>query len=110
MLLDIPAHRRPAVVRSNWMLEVCVHVSELLLAHHRAVVWENPGTSMLWGEPAVLQLCKRHGLQYTALDMCMFGAPWKKYTRLLAPAVLVSCLEGTETRQREHDRPVGKAL
>lgn len=65
---------------------------------HR-VPWlvDNPNSSYLWATSEFRRLLKIRGVDESRLDMCAFGRPWKKRTRILSAHVpeglRQSCLE-----------------
>ena len=47
------------------------------------VIVENPASSHLWRQPLVLKVRDLPGVSEVVFNMCAFGTPWRKSTRLL---------------------------
>ena len=48
------------------------------------VVLENPHSSLAWHEPLMTKLMQDSSCRVHVLDQCLFGAKWRKHTRLVS--------------------------
>jgi len=87
---DLPDYKKDKVAAGDWFLHLGLVVFELQLKGGRFATVENPGTSMLWCERALLKLVDDWSLLFVAFDMCQYGALYKKYTKVLTnlPALM----------------------
>ena len=79
-LPDLSPSDQKKVDDGNAMTLFTVSIIQLCIEAKIPVALENPLTSMIWLLPEVAQL---GGAQEVKLDMCQFGTPWMKPTRLL---------------------------
>ena len=62
-----------------------IFVTELISLAHRFQVpcyLENPSRSMIWQVPSIAQLCNFESSRQFTLDVCQFGARWRRRTRV----------------------------
>ena len=79
----LPEHKRAKAAIGDRFVHLAVAISEIQLDGGNSISIENPGSSLFWSVRAVYALMKRWNLFLFAWDMCQFGAPFKKFTKLL---------------------------
>ena len=81
---NLPPHRAEKVRLGNALAEVSVRLAE---AQEKALnfwTFEQPATSLMWLFTAVLLLMQKATSFAVLIDVCMFGAPWRKPTTIAA--------------------------
>jgi len=79
----LPGFKQRKVAIGDWFLHLSLVVFELQLVGGNSASMENPGSSMMWHVSSVVAFVAKWQLIFVAFDMCQYGAPFKKYTKLL---------------------------
>jgi len=74
---------RQKVNNANTILREAVKFVKFCIDKNIPGYIENPKSSRLWKTRAIQRLLKHHCTKLVDLDMCQYGTPWKKPTRLL---------------------------
>ena len=90
-LPNLPPHDQKKVDLGNSLARYMMCLIRLAVKYRCPLVIENPLTSRLWALPQ-MQVLLRSATVVT-LHACMFGAPWKKPSRLAGWNVDLSALE-----------------
>ena len=80
----LSAIRREKVVLGNALAEVAVKLCQAQSLASGLWTWEQPWTSLMWIYPPVVAFMAKYCEARAYVDVCMFGAPWKKPTGLAA--------------------------
>ena len=81
---NLPPHRKKKVRLGNALAEIAARLAE---AHEKAGnYWmpEQPATSLMWFFEPVARLLRSASTYLATIDVCMYGAPWRKPTSLAA--------------------------
>ena len=81
---NLPSHREETVRLGNAFASISARLAE---AQERAGnVWtlEQRATSLVWLYEPIANLLLKDGTYLVTVDVCMYGAPWKKPTGLAA--------------------------
>ena len=83
-LPNLSAIRLEKVTLGNALAEAAVKLCKAQGLAGGLSTWEQPWTSLMWIYPPVMEFTAMYceGLAY--IDVCFFGAPWKKPTGLAA--------------------------
>ena len=76
--------RREKVTLGNALAEVAVKLCKAQSLAGGLWTWEQPWTSLMWVFPPVKAFLAAYGVALAYIDVCCFGAPWKKPTGLAA--------------------------
>ena len=82
--LDLPPHRQIKVDLGNGLAQVSIHFAG---AQERALSqWmkEQPSTSLMLDYEPVSTFLAAHAVAWVVVDVCAFGAPWRKPTAIIA--------------------------
>lgn len=82
-LPHLPQHDADKVRRGNRELHATARVLHEATSLGIACGIENSAGSFLWRTPALRRLLALSSARPTVVDMCAFGAPWRKRTRLV---------------------------
>ena len=74
---------RRKVEAGNALLRASMSILLACWRFHIPVGFENPHSSICFHAPPMLSFAKRRGVKETYFDMCAFGTPYRKRTRLL---------------------------
>ena len=77
-------HQKAAVLLGNKTLAFARRVINMTIKCGIPAALENPATSQMWGEPGLRNLLNHRSSQQVVFDMCKFGTPWRKRTRIAA--------------------------
>ena len=75
---------RIAVRVGNALMFFAVRVCVLACFYHVAWSLENPARSRIWLAPRMKQLERRRGVSSVIVHYCMWGAPWRKPTKIIS--------------------------
>lgn len=81
---SLPAADQEQVRRGNVQMRATVRILKAALRFKVPAVLENPCQSILWQAPALAALCRSPLCRTSVVDMCAFGARWRKRTKLVA--------------------------
>ena len=81
---NLPHHRAEKVRLGNALAEVAVRLAEAQEKAGNFWTLEQPASSLMWLFGPVARLIERAGVWIATIDVCMFGAPWRKPTSLAA--------------------------
>jgi len=99
----LPDFKKVKVALGDWFVHLGLAVFELQMACGLAASIENPGTSMLWHVESVQKFIVANSLSFVALDMCQFGAAFKKFTKILTNVSAFSKLNKRCTGNHIHE-------
>ena len=80
----LSAIRREKVTLGNALAEVAVKLCQAMSLAGALWTWEQPWTSLMWIYPPVKAFLAKCGEAFAYVDVCSYGAPWKKPTGLAA--------------------------
>ena len=80
----LSAIRREKVTLGNALAEVAVKLCQAQSLAGGLWTWEQPWTSLMWIYEPVKAFLAKYGEALAYVDVCSFGAPWKKPTGLAA--------------------------
>ena len=83
-LPNLSAVRQEKVTLGNALAEVAIKLCKAMSLVGGLWTWEQPWTSLMWIYPPVKAFLALYGLALAYIDVCSFGAPWKKPTGLAA--------------------------
>ena len=67
----------------NRTMRLTSRIIRTCVAHHVPVGLENPAGSFIWQAPPIACLLRSPLARSHCFDMCPFGAPWRKRTRVV---------------------------
>ena len=76
--------RREKVTLGNALAEVATKLCRAMSLVGNLWTWEQPWTSLMWIYPPVKEFLTMYCIALAYIDVCSFGAPWKKPTGLAA--------------------------
>ena len=79
---DLSTTERSLVQLGNRTLDCATDVVDLCVRERIPVVAENPIASQAWLDPRMLKMRSFRCCRLKTCDQCLFGAPWRKRTRL----------------------------
>ncbi|CAK0834547.1 unnamed protein product [Prorocentrum cordatum] len=89
--MGLPEVTHPADVQAirigNVLAGFCCSIFELMHLLQRPVALENPARSRLWLLPRLKKAAAWSTSHFVYTDMCQWGTPWKKPTRILGDRV-----------------------
>jgi len=67
----------------NATMRFSVSVANVCIQHMVPFAIANPASSMIWQSPSMLWLRNRRPVREAITDLCQWGTPWKKATRMV---------------------------
>ena len=83
-LPNLSSVRAEKVALGNALAEVAIKLCQAMSLIGALWTWEQPWTSLMWVYPPVLNFFEKYMEGKAYVDVCWFGAPWKKPTGLAA--------------------------
>ena len=81
---NLPPHRAEKVRLGNALAEVAARLADAQEKAGNIWMLEQPATSLMWLSKPIFELVARLTTFLVTIDVCMFGAPWRKPTSLAA--------------------------
>ena len=94
---DLPPHREEKVRLGNALAEVSARLAEAQEKAGSYWILEQPATSLMWLFAPIAASIAQITIFLVVIDVCMFGAPWRK------PTTLASNFEGITRLHRKCD-------
>ena len=77
-LPNLSSVRQEKVTLGNALAEVAVKLAKAQSIVGSLWCWEQPWTSLMWLFPPVAEFMSTYSVANAYVDVCWFGAPWKK--------------------------------
>ena len=79
---NLPPHRAEKVKLGNLLADIAARIAEAQEKAGNIWILEQPATSLMWLYGEVAILLNKATTYLTVIDVCMYGAPWRKPTSL----------------------------
>ena len=77
---NLPPHREAKVRLGNALAEIAARVADAQEKAGNYWMLGQPATSLMWRFEPIARLVERCSTFLATIDVCMFGAPWRKPT------------------------------
>ena len=81
---NLPPHRAEKVRLGNALAEIAARLAEAQEKAGNLWTLEQPATSLMWLWGPIAELIAKASTYLATIDVCMYGAPWRKPTTLAA--------------------------
>ena len=81
-LPNLAPHNQQKLETGNRLASASFSIAKFAISKGLPVAIENPYSSFLWRVPAFCSLAEHVSFKHAAVDMCQYGTPWRKRTRL----------------------------